>query len=364
MTNQTQATDPNDQNVVEFSDSPGRRLRVQRQSRGLTIERIASQLHLKPEIIEALEQDRFELLPDPVFITGYLRNYARALGVDPAPLIAAYQTHAGAPKSIAPTRPVPGSGLDSGGTRLLVRLVSLALVIAVLAMIALWWHDRPEMSPELDAETTELEPDSVALDPDPRSVDEGGADAAGAAEENPEAETGSADPADPADGDRIAMSESPESPMTGLPEPGPELDPAAPPSPTPYTASEPASEGVTETAPSAAAEVRTGPIQASPEAPTDPDDAVPVPTSTATKGIVLEFTGPSWLEVRDAAGQRLIVGEMKAGDRREVTGQAPFRFTVGRVSNSSMTVDGKSFDLEGRSRGNVARFSFDPESPE
>jgi cytoskeleton protein RodZ len=81
--NQTQFIDANEQNVVEFGDSPGRRLRVQRQSRGLTIERIGAQLHLKPEIIDALEQDRFEDLPDGVFVMGYLRNYARLLGLDP-----------------------------------------------------------------------------------------------------------------------------------------------------------------------------------------------------------------------------------------------------------------------------------------
>ncbi len=375
MTNQTQATDPNDQNVVEFGDSPGRRLRVQRQSRGLTVERIAAQLHLKPEIVEALEQDRFDLLPDPVFITGYLRNYARMLGLDPIPLIAAYQAHAGTPKSIEPTRPMPGANLDSGGTRFLVRLVSLGLAAAVIAVIALWWHDRPEVSPELNPATAELDPDVAALAPDARSID---GSASEVAQETPDTTTG---PADRSDRDRVAMPESHEPPISDKAEaePGPEQARAADTSPTserrPDTASsvletappepiEPTSARTTTPAPSPGATPEPA------QTPTDPvvAPAVPAPeqaqAQAATKGIVLEFTGPSWLEVRDAAGQRIIAGEMKAGDRREVTGQAPLRFTVGRVNNSSMTVDGKRFDLEGRSRGNVARFSLDPESPE
>ncbi|HSO82979.1 RodZ domain-containing protein [Thiocapsa sp.] len=357
MTNQTQSTDPNDQNVVEFGDSPGRRLRVQRQSRGLAIERIASQLHLKPEIIEALEQDRFDLLPDPVFITGYLRNYARMLGLDPTPLIAAYQAHAGTPKRLEPARPIPGSDRESGGTRILVRLVSLALAAAVVAMIALWWHDRPELAPELGLDTT---------DPDPLVMDaEGSGDSEGIdtpapelAEETPEAVSEST----PTDG--LATTMTPEPPIAEPSDvdpdrPGTRLD-----SPASMTDSAPGSspEPVTEPTAGPLAETTSGSIQTA--ATTDADTPTPAAEPTTATGIVLEFTGPSWLEIRDAAGQRLVAGEMKAGDRQEVTGQAPFRFTVGRVNNSSMTVDGKPFDLEGRSRGNVARFSFDPASPE
>ncbi|RKT44831.1 RodZ domain-containing protein [Thiocapsa rosea] len=334
MTNLTQSTDPNDQNVVEFGDSPGRRLRVQRQSRGLAIERIASQLHLKPEIIEALEQDRFDLLPDPVFITGYLRNYARALGLDPMPLVAAYQAHPGTPKNIEPTRPIPGSDRDSGGTRILVRLVSLALAAAVVAMIALWWHDRPEFSPELGLDTS---------DPDPLAIEAEGVDTV--VPEIAEQTPGETIESTPTDG--FATPQTPEPPAPSVAERS-EADPASIPEPT----ADPVTEGT------------SAPIQTVATPDVDTPTPASEPAATASKGIVLEFTGPSWLEVRDASGQRLIVGEMKAGDRREVTGQAPFRFTVGRVNNSSMTVDGKPFDLEGRSRGNVARFSFDPASPE
>ncbi|WP_296805407.1 RodZ domain-containing protein [Thiocapsa sp.] len=364
MTNQTQSTDPNDQNVVEFGDSPGRRLRVQRQSRGLAIERIAAQLHLKPEVIEALEQDRFDLLPDPVFITGYLRNYARALGLDPAPLIAAYQAHAENTDAVAPSRHMSGSGsssgsdLDSGGTRILVRLISFALAASVIAVIALWWHDRPDVAPEIETETAEFEPDSIALEPASESVDASASEAG-------------AESADLRDRPRTDFPETSEPSPAEPPETTPQQTPAAlalPASvPDAELTSEALSRPVPETAPGPAVDPPSqAQTEARDQAPSDPQVDTPVlaPSAAAQKGIVLEFTGPSWLEVRNAAGERLIVGEMTAGDRREVIGQGPFRFTVGRVNNSSMTVDGKPFDLESRSRGNVARFSLDPEAPE
>jgi cytoskeleton protein RodZ len=351
VTNQTQSTDPNDQNVVEFGDSPGRRLRVQRQSRGLAIERIASQLHLKPEVIEALEQDRFDLLPDPVFITGYLRNYARMLGLDPTPLIAAYQAHAGTPESFEPARSIPGSDRESGGTRILVRLVSLALAGAVVAMIALWWHDRPELAPELGLDTTD--PDPLLMDAEGSGGSEGvDTPAPEIAEETPEATS------EPTPTDGLATPGTPEPPIAERSEVNPD-SPASMTDSAPGLSPEPATEPTADTV----AETSSGPLQTATTTDVDTPTPAPEPT-TATKGIVLEFTGPSWLEIRDAAEQRLVAGEMKAGDRQEVTGQAPFRITVGRVNNSSMTVDGKPFDLEGRSRGNVARFSFDPASPE
>jgi cytoskeleton protein RodZ len=371
VTNQTQSTDPNDQNVVEFGDSPGRRLRVQRQSRGLAIERIATQLHLKTEVIEALEQDRFDLLPGPVFITGYLRNYARALGLDPAPLIAAYRAQADSTDADAPTRRMSGSGaaagsdLDSGGTRILVRLVSFALAAAVIAVIALWWHDRPAVAPELETETAELDSDAIVRDPVPESADAG---ASGAKAETPETATESVDLVDRT---RAALPEASEPPPADPPETTPPQTPAALASsesePDLEPASAAASRAIPEIAPSPAVDPpRQVQTDAPAQAPSEPQVDTPVldPPAAAETGIVLEFTGPSWLEVRNAAGERLIVGEMNAGDRREVTGPGPFRFTVGRVNNSSMTVDGTPFDLEARSRGNVARFSFDPASPE
>jgi len=317
----------------------------------MTVERVATQLHLRHEIIEALEQDRFEALPGPVFITGYLRNYARLIGLDPAPLIAAYQAQAGSPENDpGSTGQLRHSTPDSGGARILVRLVSLALIAAVIGMIALWWHDRTEIERDfaMETETPGLEMDSD----DPLDAHTDMAETA--AEPMREPAPSRSDPgigSDPTDPDTLAV------PMVGT---EPISPPETVPTPEPFPrAAQAPTDPLVATAP---------PIQAVPdiksEAEGETEALAEISAADAPKGIRLEFTGPSWLEVRDSAGVRLIVGEMGAGDQREVTGQPPFRFTIGRVSNTRMTVDGEPFDLEGRSRGNVARFSFDPESPE
>jgi cytoskeleton protein RodZ len=58
------------------------------------------------------------------------------------------------------------------------------------------------------------------------------------------------------------------------------------------------------------------------------------------------------------------MGEMRAGDQRELTGQAPFRLKIGRASNTRVTVGGEPFDILGIARGDVARFSLDPAATE
>jgi cytoskeleton protein RodZ len=366
--NQTQFIDANEQNVVEFGDSPGRRLRVQRQSRGLTIERIGAQLHLKPEIIDALEQDRFEDLPDGVFVMGYLRNYARLLGLDPIPLIASYRSQAGAPQAIAPNRALSPADGESGGARVLVRLVSFALLIAVIAMIALWWHDRSAMSPELASDPiqdssvgTAFEPvDSLSFQEEADPLD---SRSAGIQEQTPdgapwpdssERETALRSPMslpdiapEPPIGESASALSSPPILSTSS-----ESAPAASAEPVSVVAVDRAAEqGSAGLAAATPAESRT-------EAEADGLSVGPDPA----RGIALEFTGPSWVQVSDAAGTVLLIGEMKAGERREVSGQTPLRFTIGRAANTRMTVDGAPFDLEERSKGGVARFSFDPES--
>nr|WP_242467685.1 RodZ domain-containing protein [Thiocapsa imhoffii] len=305
-----------------------------RQARGLSIERVASQLHLKPGVVDAIEQDRFAELPDPVFVLGYLRNYARILGIDAAPLLATYRSHALAhPHQTVPAA-VRGPGEPSGGARLMIRLMTVILAAAAIGIFVLWWSEQTDVARELGAEIT-LEPTSeietmTDAEPDPRP-----------------------------DLTRMAM-------------PAPLTTPTQP-----DTAGEEASRAprVLQDADGALSDVARRPedldepgiLAAVPLAPdvagasvgtTAPaDDPIVTPAEPA---IVLEFTGPSWLTVTPPGGGSLINAEMTAGERREITGPGPFRFTIGRVNNTRMTVNGEPFDLEGRARGNVARFTFDP----
>ncbi|RIH88989.1 helix-turn-helix domain-containing protein [Calidithermus roseus] len=66
----------------------GRQLREARSAKGLEIGDVARRLKLRPAMVEALEAEAWERLPEPALTRGYLRNYALALGLDPKPLLA------------------------------------------------------------------------------------------------------------------------------------------------------------------------------------------------------------------------------------------------------------------------------------
>jgi cytoskeletal protein RodZ len=57
-------------------------LRKIRQEKSIRIEEIAAQTHIRLASLRALEDWRFEELPEPVFIQGFIRRYAEVLGLD------------------------------------------------------------------------------------------------------------------------------------------------------------------------------------------------------------------------------------------------------------------------------------------
>ena len=302
--------------VVDLSESPGRRLRVQRQNRGLEIERIAAQLHLRPAAIEALEQDRYQDLPSPVFVVGYLRNYARLLGMDPTPLLTAYRAANPAPAQPVPPRIPTPPRREIGSGHILMRLISLAVLAAVIGMLVLWWQSRGDLLSE--ATPAQGEP-ALALAPADESADPAVASAPLDAESSP--------PAQPTDVGAEAPPPAPPSVPDAPPAPSADL-----PEPAPLPADEP---------------------------PATPEPAAAPP---ADRQVVLAFAKSSWVSVRDSSGKTILNGEVGKGEQRVLDGTPPFALVIGNAKAVSITVGGKPFDMSGVSRGGVARFKLDPAS--
>ncbi|MBE9111763.1 helix-turn-helix domain-containing protein [Nodosilinea sp. LEGE 07298] len=67
---------------VEQLQSIGAYLRQVRQEQGLSIDTLANQIFIRPALLQALESGQDAALPEPVFIQGFIRRYAEALGLD------------------------------------------------------------------------------------------------------------------------------------------------------------------------------------------------------------------------------------------------------------------------------------------
>ena len=69
----------------------GEELREAREKKGLTLEQIAETTRISHTFLKALEEDNYTVIPGDVFVTGFLRSYARELGIDEKHVLARYR---------------------------------------------------------------------------------------------------------------------------------------------------------------------------------------------------------------------------------------------------------------------------------
>jgi cytoskeleton protein RodZ len=68
----------------------GAPLRSAREARRQDLHTLAERLCLRSGVLKALEEERVDDLPEPLLARGYLRQYARLLGLDAEPLLSLY----------------------------------------------------------------------------------------------------------------------------------------------------------------------------------------------------------------------------------------------------------------------------------
>jgi cytoskeleton protein RodZ len=89
--------------------SVGQVLREAREAQGITLENAAIRLYLMQRQIEAMETDDFDSLGQLVFARGFVRNYARLLGLAPETLLARMEGAPAEPSAMPPpSRRIPG----------------------------------------------------------------------------------------------------------------------------------------------------------------------------------------------------------------------------------------------------------------
>jgi hypothetical protein len=91
----------------------GRALRAARLRRGKSLEEASRETRVKTEYLNALELERFEVLLGDVYVRGFLRSYARYLGLNPEKVVGAYQRMYGKRPQPAPVHRAPGVAVES-----------------------------------------------------------------------------------------------------------------------------------------------------------------------------------------------------------------------------------------------------------
>jgi cytoskeletal protein RodZ len=136
---------------------PGERLRQVRLSQKRELADIAKELNIPERHLLALEADDYKLLPEPAFVRGYLRSYARLLGVDGNALVARFaevythDTGLSAQQNLENSPLKPLARLQSRdqrdyrgwARRLLIALLIFGVLYGVYWLITTWPQSAP-----------------------------------------------------------------------------------------------------------------------------------------------------------------------------------------------------------------------------
>jgi cytoskeleton protein RodZ len=131
----------------------GEQLRQAREAQNITLQEIAASTKISSRALQALESEQFEQLPGGIFNKGFVRAYARYVGLDEEKMLAAYMAVAKPDSSenemetissqLAAAHPQPESRV-SGAT-----LMSILALIVALGLGAVWLKEHRKEVREL-----------------------------------------------------------------------------------------------------------------------------------------------------------------------------------------------------------------------
>jgi cytoskeleton protein RodZ len=267
---------------------------------------VARQLRLKQELIAAIEEDRIAELPAPIYVLGYLKNYAKLLKLPHEPVVDAYQQlRVEAPEII--NEIVKPQVKGAGG-----RIVKWGTVVIVLVLLAgfISWLQTQQLSPvksDSAQSPAVIEPEQAAL-----------------LVEEPATVKGEA-PAE-AEEPLVAQAESP-------------------------------SEAVAPTAVAESSATQPTPVENN---PITVDDAV-----AEGDKIVISLRDDCWVEIKDADGETIIYDLLRQGRTHQFYGRAPFNVFFGNARAVNLMINDQAYDVTPHIRGKLARFKLNvAESPE
>jgi cytoskeletal protein RodZ len=127
----------------------GSSLREARARQGLDFPELEQRTKIRPKYLRALEDERFDILPAPTYVRGFLRSYADALGLDGQPFVDEYNSRfaVGDEDAVVRARRVPPPRRDRGRPDRESRIAVLALVaiaIVTALVIAAWRFGGPD----------------------------------------------------------------------------------------------------------------------------------------------------------------------------------------------------------------------------
>lgn len=326
-------------------ETAGVMLQHERERQGLSLEDVALQLNLRPIVVAGLEEDRFDQVPIAAYRRGYVRAYARLLGLDETRVVAAYDATHGRGDMERKLSPVHTARPPSRVGAWIFRLFTLLVIIGLISLTLLWWQSR---------EGNDIF--GGGSDDGPIAVDRLNGESAGTTAEAPSADSSAMTPN--TDTQLPPLPTQQDTPQTGDDASiqsggdGSALDTGSGVSSSAETTTPSGNERQAQQVGSAADNVSTDTSSTS-----EASNAAAAASNDTT--LSLTFNEESWTEIYDANDDRIFSGLQSAGSQATAEGQPPFRLTIGNASGVTLDYRGESVDLSQYAGGNnVARFTL------
>ncbi|MFJ4589615.1 RodZ domain-containing protein [Pseudomonas moraviensis] len=325
--------------------NPGETLRQARESNGWSLAEVALKLNLTVTSLSNLEAGAFDKLPGHTFARGYIRAYAKLLGMDQTVLVQQFDQSTGTDSQ--------GSNVHALGrieepvrvSHTILRIVSLLLLIAVIGGGFVWWQDQTS---QRTRDLTSLAPEHVEVE---------GADG-----------TTQIHPIDEPEDQAVAENQADNSTSLALPQSETSAESTGAESAAPAT--EPAAPAVAPSAPAQTpAPVVAAPATPAPNVPATPAPTVTAPTAPAPTAEVaapvagegqvqLQFTGDCWAQVTDGRGKVIFSGLKHKGDSVTVSGKPPLAVRLGVARAAQVSYNGQPVDIAPFTSGETARLKL------
>ena len=348
--------------------SAGALLKQAREAAGLHVAALAVSMKVPVRRLEALEADRWDELPDAVFIRALAASVCRTLKIDPAPVLErlpqvsqrVVEDRPGINQPFHDPRSGGSGGLFTEMSRpLLGAIVALVVAAALIAAQPIWGPWMAERgraagagngNGSSEAPVATL-PAAVAVPATVSSLPRTGPLPAVAPEASSSAATAAAAPLPAAASAPVVVASSPKpAALPAVPAP---VASAAPPA----LAQAPSAAASRGAAPAASLPAAAPAAIPPPSAPGVYVRAASAPVgSTPPELISVRVSAEVWVSITDGKGQSLIRRTVQPGEALAASGALPLFVVVGRVQSAQVQVRGKAFDVVGISKDNVARF--------
>lgn len=306
------------QTPTQSQQTPGKMLREARVQQGLSQQDVADKLFLKAHTIEHIESDKIDESMSVTFTKGYVRNYAKFLGIDHEQVIEEFNRLHTATK--------PPAALQSFSQRVAKQahddrwmMVTWVILLLLIAAVVIWWYQQDDNTTEQNTSVSAPASSVTAREREPAVATERKSQPA--SESTVAAETNTASQASETTSSTSA--------------------PASEASQTPVD--EPVSSEDTDSDSSLASAS---------------DDVSEAGTDTAPESMQFTFDDECWVNIVDASGEVLATGIKRAGRVMEITGQPPISVTLGAPDDVAIVYAGEKVDISGFQNGRTARFSL------